>query len=95
LKYDKCVQADGIDIFFNFSNRRRMLIKGRTRIKMKKRRKPMKVKYNSRFFSLDYQQNNFSLQFCPIYSLPIWLLITSAEISQKSADLIRTQSGRL
>ena len=30
-------------------------------------------------FGLEYQQNNFSLQFCPAYNLPIWLHITSAE----------------
>ena len=32
---------------------------------------------------LEYQQNNFSLQFCLAYNLPIWLYITSADISQK------------
>ena len=39
-------------------------------------------------FLLEYQQNNFSLQFCSAYNLPIWLHITSADISQKSADVI-------
>ena len=28
---------------------------------------------------LEYQQNKFSLQFCPAYNLPIWQLITSAD----------------
>ena len=41
-------------------------------------------------YRLEYQQNNFSLQFCPAYNLPIWLHasnIKSADINQKSADL--------
>ena len=37
-------------IFLNFSKRKRVLIQERTRIKMKKKRKPMKVRYHSRFF---------------------------------------------
>ena len=43
---------------------------------------------------LEYQQNNFSLQFCPAYNLPIWLLITSAVYWLMSADVIRSQIGR-
>ena len=34
---------------------------------------------------LEYQQNKFSLQFCPAYNLPIWLHITSADFWLMSA----------
>ena len=40
-------------------------------------------KYHASFLLKNYTWlNNFSLQFCPPYNLPIWLLITSADISQ-------------
>ena len=35
---------------------------------------------------LEYQQYNFSLQFCPAYNLPIWLHITSADFQLMLAE---------
>ena len=44
---------------------------------------------------LEDRKNNFSMQFCHAYNLQIWLLITSAKVSRKSANVIRSQIGRL
>ena len=41
------------------------------------------------WYSLEYQQNYFSLHFCPSYTLPIWLHITSADISVSQLMLYR------
>ena len=38
-------------------------------------------------YSLEYQQNNLSLQFCPAYNLPIWLQCFQYNFSLLSADV--------
>ena len=47
-----------------------------------------------KWWELEYQQNNFILQFCPAYNFPIWLHafdITSADLQLMSADVIWSQ----